>query len=63
MPRIELCDRCYESGIETKSIGNVAFLIKIAQKAKKYHKVGHLCSDCYLDFEDKITSIRGGKKE
>ncbi len=60
MPRIELCDRCYDHGTERKSIGNVAILIKIAQKAVKYHKVGHLCKNCYLAFEDHVTSIEGG---
>jgi len=57
MPRIELCDRCYEHGNERESIGNVAVLIKVAQKAKKYHKIGHLCSNCYLAVEDVITSL------
>lgn len=59
MPRIEYCDRCWDNGIEKKSIGNVAVLIKVAQKAKKYHKVGHLCSNCYLAFEDTVTNIKG----
>ena len=62
MPRIELCDRCYENDIERKSIGNVAILIKVSQKSKKYHKVGHLCGNCYLGFEDYITKIKGGMK-
>ena len=57
MPRIELCDRCYEHSNERKSIGNVAVLIKVAQEAKKYHKIGHLCSNCYLAVEDVITSL------
>ena len=60
MPRIELCDRCWDNSIERHSIGNVAILIKIAQKAVKYHKVGHLCKNCYLAFEDHVTSIKGG---
>ena len=62
MPRIELCDRCYERDIERKSIGNVAVLIKVAQKAKKYHKIGHLCQNCYLGFEDVITNLEGKLK-
>ena len=50
MPRVEYCDRCWDHNLE------------ISQKAKKYHKVGHLCSNCYLAFEDTITNIKGGLK-
>ncbi len=59
MPRIELCDRCWDHGIERHSIGNVSVTIKVSQKAVKYHGVGHLCKNCYLAFEEHTTGIKG----
>jgi len=59
LPSLTVCDRCWDHGIERKSLGMVATVITVKDKPVRYHNVGHLCKNCYLAYEEHITGIQG----